>query len=54
MNITQIPKFPLAPKLEHIIQKHRSESFFGEVHVSFQNVKPVLVKFNQNFKMMEM
>lgn len=54
MNTTQIPKFPGAPKLEHIIQKLRSESFFGEVHVTFQNGKPVLVKINQTYKMNEL
>jgi hypothetical protein len=54
MNTKQIPKFPGAPKLEHIIQKLRSESFYGEVNVTFQNGKPVLVKINQTYKMNEL
>jgi hypothetical protein len=54
MNTKQIPKFPGAPKLEHIIQQLRSESFDGEVTVTFQNGKPVLVKINQTYKMNEL
>jgi hypothetical protein len=51
MNTKQIPKFPGAPKLEHIMQKLTNESFYGEVHIIFKNGKPMTVKVNQTYRM---
>jgi hypothetical protein len=53
MNI-KIPKMPGVFKLEHLLEKLRSESFYGEVNITFQNGKPLLVKINQTYKMNEL
>ena len=51
MNTQQIPEIPEVSKLEHLIPKLRNESFYGEVNITFQNGKPLLVKINQTYKM---
>ncbi len=53
MNI-KIPKIPAEAKLEHVLEKLKSESFYGEVNITFQNGKPLLVKINQTYKMNEL
>jgi hypothetical protein len=53
MNI-KIPKIPAGSKLEHVLEKLRNESFYGEVNITFQNGKPLLVKINQTYKMNEL
>jgi hypothetical protein len=50
MNI-KIPKIPAGSKLEHLLQKLTSESFYGEVNITFQNGKPMQVKINQTYRM---
>ena len=54
MNTQQIPEIPEISKLEHLIQKLRSESFFGEVSITFQNGKPMLVKINQSYRVKDL
>jgi hypothetical protein len=51
MNTKQIPKFPGAPKLEHLMQKLTSESFYGEVHIIFKNGRPMTVNVKQTYRM---
>jgi hypothetical protein len=51
MNTKQIPKSPGGSKLEHLMQKLTSESFYGEVHVIFKNGRPMTVKVNQTYRM---
>jgi hypothetical protein len=50
MNI-KIPKLPGVFKLEHLLEKLTSESFYGEVNITFQNGKPMQVKINQTYRM---
>ena len=50
MNI-KIPKVPAGAKLDHLLEKLTSESFYGEVSITFQNGKPMQVKINQTYRM---
>jgi sulfatase maturation enzyme AslB (radical SAM superfamily) len=51
MTTKQIPQDPVRSKLEHLIERLARESFYGEVNITFQNGKPLLVKVNQTYKM---
>ncbi|HWN68525.1 MAG TPA: hypothetical protein VNM90_12885 [Haliangium sp.] len=54
MNTKQIPEIPGVSKLEHLLEKLTSESFFGEVNITFQNGKPMLVKINQSYRVKDL
>ena len=53
MNI-KIPKMPAGSKLDHLLEKLTSESFYGEVSITFQHGKPMLVKVNQSYRVKDL